>query len=123
MLGGNFIPFFQNTLYYQSRITSPFRLEIRFGPAGELDFQADEAFLEALVTFALSIPLADIWQDRDSARQQQRLLSAQFGPDEVLLLAELTLSYQHLLAQPANNCTSTSRALLRVLKPLSQAVC
>ena len=51
--------------------------------AGELDFQADEAFLEAMVTFALSVPLADIWQDRAWARQQQRLLTAQFGPDEV----------------------------------------
>ena len=36
--------------------------------AGELDFQADEAFLEAMVTFALSVPLADIWQDRAWAR-------------------------------------------------------
>ena len=36
-----------------------------------------------MVTFALSVPLADIWQDRAWARQQQRLLTAQFGPDEV----------------------------------------
>lgn len=52
-------------------------------PAGELDFQADEAFLEALVSFVLSMPLADIWQDRAWARRQKRLLSAQFGPEEV----------------------------------------
>ncbi len=60
--------------------------------AGELDFQADEAFLEAMVTFALSVPLADIWQDRAWARQQQRLLTAQFGPDEVAWVLILTLT-------------------------------
>jgi len=57
--------------------------KLHFCRAGELDFQADEAFLEAMVTFALSVPVADIWQDRAWARQQQRLLTAQFGPDEV----------------------------------------
>ena len=58
--------------------------------AGELDFQADEAFLEAMVTFALSVPVADIWQDRAWARQQQRLLTAQFGPDEVAWVSRLS---------------------------------
>lgn len=51
--------------------------------AGELDFQADEAFLEALVAFVLSIPTADIWQDASWDARQRRLLTAQFGPQEV----------------------------------------
>lgn len=51
--------------------------------AGELDFQADEAFLEALMTFALSVPTADIFQDAAWEARQRRLLTAQFGPNEV----------------------------------------
>lgn len=35
------------------------------------------------MSFVLSMPLADIWQDRAWARRQKRLLSAQFGPEEV----------------------------------------
>ena len=52
-------------------------------PAGELDFQADEAFLEALMAFALSVPAADVLQDAAWEARQRRLLTAQFGPNEV----------------------------------------
>lgn len=52
-------------------------------PAGELDFQADEAFLEAMMAFVLSIPAADVWQDDAWEARQRRLLTAQFGPNEV----------------------------------------
>lgn len=52
---------------------------------GELDFQADEAFLEAIVTFALSIPTADVVQDAAWEARQRRLLTSQFGPHEVSL--------------------------------------
>ncbi len=51
--------------------------------AGELDFQADEAFLEAMMAFVLSIPAADVWQDDAWEARQRRLLTAQFGPNEV----------------------------------------
>ena len=56
----------------------------RYWPAGELDFQADEAFLEAVMTFALSVPTADVVQDAAWDARQRRLLSARFGPQEVV---------------------------------------
>ena len=37
--------------------------EIRLG-IGELDFQADDGFLEAILSFVISLPTADIWQVR-----------------------------------------------------------
>lgn len=46
---------------------------------GEMDFQADDGFLEALLSFVLCIPTADIWQDSAWREQQRRLLNAQFG--------------------------------------------
>ena len=54
---------------------------------GELDFQADDGFLEAILSFTVSIPLADVWQDGAWREQQRRLLMAQFGPREVESLA------------------------------------
>ena len=54
---------------------------------GEMDFQADNGFLEALMAFVISIPTADIWQDEAWRKQQQRLLTARFGPKEVESLA------------------------------------
>lgn len=50
---------------------------------GEMDFQADDGFLEAILSFVVSIPTADIWQDEAWRQQQRRLLTAQFGPKEV----------------------------------------
>ncbi|KAK9867091.1 hypothetical protein WJX84_006946 [Apatococcus fuscideae] len=58
---------------------------------GEMDFQADDGFLEALSSFILSIPTADIWQDQAWRQQQAKLLSAQFGPKEVESLAMNTV--------------------------------
>ena len=37
--------------------------EIKLG-IGELDFQADDGFLEAILSFVISMPTADIWQAR-----------------------------------------------------------
>ena len=37
--------------------------EIKLG-IGELDFQADDGFLEAILSFVISLPTADIWQVR-----------------------------------------------------------
>ncbi|KAL0018632.1 hypothetical protein WJX77_009530 [Trebouxia sp. C0004] len=54
---------------------------------GEMDFQADDGFLEAILSFVVSIPTADIWQDEAWRQQQRRLLTAQFGPKEVESLA------------------------------------
>ena len=54
---------------------------------GEMDFQADDGFLEAILSFVVSIPTADIWQDEAWREQQRRLLTAQFGPKEVESLA------------------------------------
>ncbi|KAK9815754.1 hypothetical protein WJX72_009012 [[Myrmecia] bisecta] len=54
---------------------------------GETDFQADDGFLEALLSFVVSIPTPDIWQDAAWREQQHRLLTAQFGPKEVESLA------------------------------------
>jgi hypothetical protein len=59
---------------------------IRFTVA-PLDLMTDEAFLEALLSFINSLPIADIWQDRAWQEQQRRLLTAQFGPREVEGLA------------------------------------
>ena len=53
--------------------------------------QADDGFLEALSSFILSIPTADIWQDQAWKKQQAKLLSAQFGPKEVESLAMNTV--------------------------------
>lgn len=53
--------------------------------------QADDGFLEALSSFILSIPTADIWQDQAWRQQQAKLLSAQFGPKEVESLAMNTV--------------------------------
>ena len=50
--------------------------------------QADDGFLEALLSFVVSIPMADIWQDDAWREQQRRLLEAQFGPHEVESLAQ-----------------------------------
>lgn len=50
---------------------------------GEMDFQADDGFLEAILSFVVSIPTADIWQDEVWREQQRRLLTAHFGPKEV----------------------------------------
>ena len=54
---------------------------------GEMDFQADDGFLEAILSFVVSVPTADIWQDEAWREQQRRLLTAQFGPKEVESLA------------------------------------
>ncbi|KAK9800258.1 hypothetical protein WJX73_008605 [Symbiochloris irregularis] len=54
---------------------------------GELDFSADDGFLEAILSFIVSVPTADIWQDEAWREQQRRLLTAQFGPREVESLA------------------------------------
>ena len=35
--------------------------EVKLG-IGELDFQADDGFLEAILSFVISLPTADIWQ-------------------------------------------------------------
>ena len=45
--------------------------------------QADDGFLEAILSFAVSVPMADVWQDDAWRAQQRRLLTAQFGPKEV----------------------------------------
>lgn len=45
--------------------------------------QADDGFLEAILSFVVSIPMADVWQDDAWREQQRRLLTAQFGPREV----------------------------------------
>ena len=45
--------------------------------------QADDGFLEAILSFVVSIPMADVWQDDAWREQQRRLLTAQFGPKEV----------------------------------------
>jgi hypothetical protein len=45
--------------------------------------QADDGFLEAILSFVVSVPMADIWQDDAWREQQLRLLTAQFGPKEV----------------------------------------
>ena len=37
--------------------------EVQLG-IGELDFQADDGFLEAILSFVISLPTADIWQAR-----------------------------------------------------------
>ncbi len=29
---------------------------------GPLDFQADDGFLEAILSFTVSVPMADVWQ-------------------------------------------------------------
>ena len=55
---------------------------------GPLCLQADDGFLEALLSFVVSIPMADIWQDDAWREQQRRLLEAQFGPNEVESLAQ-----------------------------------
>lgn len=52
-----------------------------------LDFMTDEAFLESLIAFMNSLPMADVWQDHAWQNQQYRLLNAQFGPREVESLA------------------------------------
>ncbi len=59
--------------------------------ADEVVLQADDGFLEALSSFILSIPTADIWQDQAWKKQQAKLLSAQFGPKEVESLAMNTV--------------------------------
>ncbi|KAL3135445.1 hypothetical protein ABBQ32_007626 [Trebouxia sp. C0010 RCD-2024] len=58
---------------------------------GEMDFQADDGFLEAILSFVVSIPTADIWQDEVWREQQRRLLTAQFGPKEVESLVTNTV--------------------------------
>jgi len=45
--------------------------------------QADDGFLEAILSFIVSVPMADVWQDDAWRDQQLRLLTAQFGPKEV----------------------------------------
>jgi len=52
-----------------------------------LHFQTDEVFMESLLSFLSSLPMADIWQDQAWKDQQHRLLTAQFGPKEVEALA------------------------------------
>lgn len=37
---------------------------------GELDFSADDGFLEAILSFIVSVPTADIWQVRLTAWQR-----------------------------------------------------
>eukprot|EP00891_Asterochloris_glomerata_P007978 jgi/Astpho2/7978/Aster-x0337 len=81
----------------QSAITSFKDIHLQIG---EMDFQAedgtshvmlqpaDDGFLEALLSFVVSIPMADIWQGDAWREQQRRLLEAQFGPHEVESLAQ-----------------------------------
>ena len=65
---------------------------------GEMDFQADDGFLEAILSFVVSIPTADIWQDEVWREQQRRLLTAHFGPKEVeSLVTNAVLSLQDSL--------------------------
>jgi hypothetical protein len=52
-----------------------------------LDVMTDEGFLEALLSFLNSLPVADVHQDPAWRDQQQRLLNARFGPREVSFLA------------------------------------
>lgn len=52
-----------------------------------LHLQTDELFMEQLLSFLSSVPIADIWQDEAWRDQQYRLLTAQFGPREVEALA------------------------------------
>lgn len=52
-----------------------------------LDLMTDEGFLEALLSFLNSLPTADVYQDPAWRDQQQRLLTAKFGPSEVKSLA------------------------------------
>ena len=67
---------------------------------GEMDFQADDGFLEAILSFVVSIPTADIWQDEVWREQQRRLLTAQFGPKEVeSLVTNAVLSLQDSLVE------------------------
>ena len=67
---------------------------------GEMDFQADDGFLEAILSFVVSIPTADIWQDEVWREQQRRLLTAQFGPKEVeSLVTNAVLSIQDSLVE------------------------
>lgn len=54
---------------------------------GELDLQTDEQFLEAIIAFAMSLPLADMAQDEVWEERQQRLLGANVGPHELQALA------------------------------------
>ena len=70
--------------------------------AGELDFQADEAFLEAMMAFVLSIPAADVWQDAAWEARQRRLLTAQFGPR---VAADVLCDYQWMLKDTKNTAT------------------
>ena len=68
---------------------------------GEMDFQADDGFLEAILSFVVSIPTADIWQDEVWREQQRRLLTAQFGPKEVeSLVTNTVLTLQDRLVEP-----------------------
>lgn len=52
-----------------------------------LHLQTDEIFMEQLLSFLSSVPIADVWQDEAWRDQQYRLLTAQFGPREVEALA------------------------------------
>lgn len=49
--------------------------------------QADDGFLEAILSFVVSVPTADIWQDAQWRENQRKLLTAQFGPKEVETLS------------------------------------
>lgn len=45
--------------YRETNIMSFKELELDVGP---LDFQADDGFLEAMLSFTVSVPMADVWQ-------------------------------------------------------------
>ena len=53
----------------------------------EILFQADDGFLEAILSFVVSVPMADVWQDASWRENQRKLLTAQFGPKEVETLS------------------------------------
>ena len=52
-----------------------------------LHVQTDEVFMESVLSFLSSLPIADVWQDEAWQDQQYRLLTAQFGPREVEAMA------------------------------------